>query len=156
VIHTEDSGFASPALGSAHFHVSWLSDFIFYHKPLYKSLHQSFFYSFKTIALTLNGYSNFINAVKRQRNLGLPQTQRFLLVLLLPMKFIPHWSQWAWVLSNLYYITIRGTIILLVQGKWNMTCAIASTISRRQRICLTSSRIGTFPRFVAIGFYFLS
>ena len=54
---------------------------------------------------------------------------RFLLVLLLPMKFIPHWSQWAWVLSNLYYITIRGTIILLVQGKWNMTCAIASTIS---------------------------
>jgi hypothetical protein len=35
--------------GSAHFHVSWLSDFIFYQKPLYKSLHQSFFYSFITI-----------------------------------------------------------------------------------------------------------
>jgi hypothetical protein len=34
---------------SAHFHVSWLSDFIFYQKPLYKSLHQSFFYSFITI-----------------------------------------------------------------------------------------------------------
>ena len=34
---------------SAHFHVSWLSDFIFYHKPLYKALHQSFFYSFITI-----------------------------------------------------------------------------------------------------------
>jgi hypothetical protein len=33
----------------AHFHVSWLSDFIFYPKPLYKSLHQSFFYSFITI-----------------------------------------------------------------------------------------------------------
>jgi hypothetical protein len=30
---------------SAHFHVLWLSDFIFYQKPLYKSLHQSFFYS---------------------------------------------------------------------------------------------------------------
>jgi hypothetical protein len=30
-------------------HVSWLSDFIFYPKPLYKSLHQSFFYSFITI-----------------------------------------------------------------------------------------------------------
>ena len=29
---------------STHFHVSWLSDFIFYRKPLYKSLHQSFFY----------------------------------------------------------------------------------------------------------------
>jgi hypothetical protein len=29
---------------STHFHVSWLSDFIFYPKPLYKSLHQSFFY----------------------------------------------------------------------------------------------------------------
>ena len=27
---------------STHFHVSWLSDFIFYPKPLYKSLHQSF------------------------------------------------------------------------------------------------------------------
>ena len=35
--------------GSVHFHVSWLSDFIFYQKPLYKSLHQSFFYSFITI-----------------------------------------------------------------------------------------------------------
>ena len=34
---------------SAHFHVSWLSDFIFYPKPLYKSFHQSFFYSFITI-----------------------------------------------------------------------------------------------------------
>ena len=40
VIYTENSGFASPARGSAHFHVSWLSDFIFYQKPLYKSLHQ--------------------------------------------------------------------------------------------------------------------
>jgi hypothetical protein len=34
---------------STHFHVSWLSDFIYYPKPLYKSLHQSFFYSFITI-----------------------------------------------------------------------------------------------------------
>ena len=34
---------------STHFHVSQLSDFIFYPKPLYKSLHQSFFYSFITI-----------------------------------------------------------------------------------------------------------
>ena len=34
---------------STHFHVSWLSNFIFYPKPLYKSLHQSFFYSFITI-----------------------------------------------------------------------------------------------------------
>ena len=48
-IYTENSWFASPALGSAHFHVSWLSDFINYQKPLYKSLHQSFFYSFITI-----------------------------------------------------------------------------------------------------------
>ena len=39
-LHTENSGFAS---WSAHVHVSWLSDFIFYQKPLYKSLHQSFF-----------------------------------------------------------------------------------------------------------------
>jgi hypothetical protein len=31
--------------GPAHFHVLWLSDFIFYPKPLYKSLHQSFCYS---------------------------------------------------------------------------------------------------------------
>ena len=34
---------------SKHFHISWLSDFIFYPKPLYKSLHQSFFYSFITV-----------------------------------------------------------------------------------------------------------
>jgi hypothetical protein len=31
------------------FHVSWLSDFFLSPKPLYKSLHQSFFYSFITI-----------------------------------------------------------------------------------------------------------
>ena len=43
-LHKQNSGFAGPA----HFHVSWLSDFIFYPKPLYKSLHQSFFYSFIT------------------------------------------------------------------------------------------------------------
>ena len=35
--------------GSAHFHVSRLFDFIFYQKPLYKSLHLSFFCSFITI-----------------------------------------------------------------------------------------------------------
>ena len=33
VLCTETIEFASPAIGSAHFHVSWLSDFIFYHKP---------------------------------------------------------------------------------------------------------------------------
>ena len=49
VIYTDYSGFDSPALGLPHFHVSWLPDFIFYQKPLYKSLHQSFFYSFITI-----------------------------------------------------------------------------------------------------------
>ena len=39
----------------AYFHVSWLSDFIFYPKPLYKSLHQSFFYSFITILPSESG-----------------------------------------------------------------------------------------------------
>jgi hypothetical protein len=39
----------------AHFHVSWVSDFIFYRKPLYKSLHQSFFYSFITILPSESG-----------------------------------------------------------------------------------------------------
>jgi hypothetical protein len=55
VIYTDYSGFASPALGSAHFHISWLSDFIFYQKPSYKSLHQSFFYSFITILPSESG-----------------------------------------------------------------------------------------------------
>jgi hypothetical protein len=40
---------------STHFHVSWLSGFIFYQKPLYKSLHQSFFYSFITILPSESG-----------------------------------------------------------------------------------------------------
>ena len=40
---------------SAHFHVSRLSDFIFYQKPLYKSLHQSFFYSLITILPSESG-----------------------------------------------------------------------------------------------------
>jgi hypothetical protein len=38
-LHKENSGFAAPTLGR---HISWLSDFIFYPKLLYKSLHQSF------------------------------------------------------------------------------------------------------------------
>jgi hypothetical protein len=33
VLYTETIELASPAIGSAHFHVSWLSDFILYHKP---------------------------------------------------------------------------------------------------------------------------
>ena len=40
---------------STHFHVSWISDFIFYPKPLYKSLCQSFFYSFITILPSESG-----------------------------------------------------------------------------------------------------
>ena len=40
---------------SAHFYVSWLSDLIFYLKPLYKLLHQSFFYSFITILPSESG-----------------------------------------------------------------------------------------------------
>jgi hypothetical protein len=52
------SKFISLALARAtraHFHVSWLSDFIFYPKPLYKSPHQSFFYSFITILPSESG-----------------------------------------------------------------------------------------------------
>ena len=45
--------------GSAHFLVSWLSEFIFYPKPLYKSLHQSFFYSFITILPSESGVTDF-------------------------------------------------------------------------------------------------
>ena len=37
------------------FHVSWLSDFIIYQKPLYKSLHQWFFYSFIIILPSESG-----------------------------------------------------------------------------------------------------
>ena len=51
-LHKENTGFATPTLGQ---HVSWLSDFIFYPKPLYKSLHQSFFYSFITILPSESG-----------------------------------------------------------------------------------------------------
>ena len=54
-LHKQNSGFAVATLESAHFHVSWLSDFIFYPKPLYKSLHQSFFYSFITILPSESG-----------------------------------------------------------------------------------------------------
>ena len=55
-LHKENSGFAAPTLG-------WLPrfvaiGFIFYPKPLYKSLHQSFFYSFITILPTESGVYN--------------------------------------------------------------------------------------------------
>ena len=56
--------------GSAHFHVSWLSDFIFYPKPLYKSLHQSCFYSFTTILPSESG-------VALDYSMILPQTLSF-------------------------------------------------------------------------------
>ena len=48
-LHKDNSGFAAPTLG---WHISTFRGyriFIFYLKPLYKSLHQSFFYSFITI-----------------------------------------------------------------------------------------------------------
>jgi len=52
-----------PHLNFDTFHVLWLSDFIFYPKPSYISLHQSFFYSFITILPSESGvtlhYSTF-------------------------------------------------------------------------------------------------
>jgi hypothetical protein len=50
----------NPNLNEINFHVSWLSDFIFYPKPLYKSLHQSFFYSFITILPSESGVHSII------------------------------------------------------------------------------------------------
>jgi hypothetical protein len=52
--YTENSGFAHATLP---LHISTFrdSDFIFYPKPLYKSLHQSFFYSFITILPSESG-----------------------------------------------------------------------------------------------------
>ena len=52
---------------STHFHISWLSDFIFYPKPLNKSLHQSFFYSFITILPSESGVTLHYSTI-------LPQT----------------------------------------------------------------------------------
>ena len=58
---------------SEHFHVSWPSDFIFYQKPLYKSLHQSFFYSFITILPSESGvtlhYSTILPCIPLFRHL---------------------------------------------------------------------------------------
>ena len=54
-MHTENSRFASPTLGR---HISTFRGyqiFIFYPKPLYKSFHQSFFYSFITILPSESG-----------------------------------------------------------------------------------------------------
>ena len=54
-IYTDYSGFASPALGR---HISTFRGYrilFVYHKPLYKSLHQSFFYSFITILPSESG-----------------------------------------------------------------------------------------------------
>ena len=50
----------------AHFHVSWLQDFILYPKPLYKSLHQSFFYSFITILPSESGVTLHYNTILPQ------------------------------------------------------------------------------------------
>jgi hypothetical protein len=69
-IHTENSGFASPALGSAHFHVSWLSDFIFYQKLHTKQLF-FFFYSFLISSKILKNITKFI---PKQINCGISST----------------------------------------------------------------------------------
>jgi hypothetical protein len=55
VLFALSSGFSVSLFHFYYFHVSWLSDFIFYPKPLYKSLHQSFFYSFITILPSESG-----------------------------------------------------------------------------------------------------
>jgi hypothetical protein len=54
-LHTENSGFASPTLGQHISTYRGYGDFIFYQKPLYKSLHQSFFYAFITILPSESG-----------------------------------------------------------------------------------------------------
>ena len=48
---------------STHFHVSWLSDFIFFPKPLYKSLHQYVFYSFITILPSESGVTLYYSTI---------------------------------------------------------------------------------------------
>jgi hypothetical protein len=63
---------------SAHFHVSWLSDFIFYQKPLYKSLHQLFFYSFITILPPESGVTELFQLHKISFLLLLSNTDRHL------------------------------------------------------------------------------
>jgi hypothetical protein len=45
----------SPHLIAIIYNNRWSPDFIFYQKPLYKSLHQSFFYSFITILPSESG-----------------------------------------------------------------------------------------------------
>jgi hypothetical protein len=57
VLHKENSGFATPTLGR---HISTIRGYrilfsIWKRKPLYKSLHQSFFYSFITILPSESG-----------------------------------------------------------------------------------------------------
>ena len=62
-LHKENSGFSSP---TPCLHISMFGGyqiFIFYPKPLYKSLHQSFFYSFIIILLSL---SNICHVTSRK------------------------------------------------------------------------------------------
>jgi hypothetical protein len=62
-LHTENNETCLSNSWSAHFHVSWLSNFIFYQKPLYKSLHQSFFYSFITILPSESGVTLYYSTI---------------------------------------------------------------------------------------------
>jgi hypothetical protein len=76
-LHKENSGFVAPTLG---WHISTFRgyQFIFYPKPLYKSLHQSFFCSFTTILPSESGvtldYSTTLPETLSFRQYSYPRT----------------------------------------------------------------------------------
>jgi len=142
--------FASPTLGqhistfrgyrilcnsaSTHFLVSWLSDFIFYQKPLYKSLHQS-----KTADLLLQLWVSTFPRFVEQRICHSNGTS----------ESYAYGKQRSCLTNSAprHISSFRGYICFSNSGSAHFH---VSWLSDFVQLC-----VDTFPRFVAI-FYFLS
>ena len=116
--------------GSAHFHVSWLSNFIFYQKPLYKSLHQSFFYSFITILPSESGvtphYSTILPQILLFRHVQRSDVQRLQKI---------HKSRQTAEESRTMHQNAQGCWILNFQDTF-MTDLIVIRIPKKRSVCI--------------------
>jgi hypothetical protein len=147
---------------STHFHVSWLSDFIFYPKPLYKSLRQSFSIPQKVVLHSITAQF-CLRPSFRHVDFHFRTYKRDLAIL------TEWWQQriawWELLNAACQIICIRkqqhrykaysaGQTVpstAQIRAEGNNTNYIRKTADLPLQLC-----VDTFPCFVAIGFYFLS
>jgi hypothetical protein len=115
-------------------YIAWLSDFIFYPKPLYKSLHQSFFYSFITILPSESGVYT-----RAQYDFHIDP-------IILPCQFIFQ----PFVTMSVYFSAIKRDLAILTEW-WELLNAARQIICiRKQQHTWYKTAEGSWTTFLVV------